>query len=238
MTSAFEVMTATKNSNTNVSHNFYAQGEYKWEKMFQGQKIERKAGVCNGLCLRWIKSAHQTSLLNILSSYSDNLEKKRQAIMTSVIVRQEQSVALNKKPLLPSRKARDGFGSLAVSKCSENSFFTPDERYPNQEGIMCKDQPKLRRTVAKFMAEGRSDCKYASLIHMTPESPSEVGHTVAVVAWLRKVRFFDPNGGVLEFRSRDSFRSWFETDFGKISFYGAYGTLFDVANYRYVDEQS
>ncbi|MBN3761717.1 hypothetical protein G3O01_12895 [Burkholderia sp. Ac-20365] len=56
---------------------------------------------------------------------------------------------------------------------------------------------------------------------------------MAVVASKRGVRFFDPNGGVLEFRDRPSFRNWFENDFGTISFYGDSGTTFQVLNYHY-----
>jgi hypothetical protein len=69
MPHAYEVMIETKNHNPEVSHTFYAQGEHKWVSMFTGQEIERKKGVCNGLCLRWIKSAHQTSLLDSVSRF-------------------------------------------------------------------------------------------------------------------------------------------------------------------------
>jgi YopT-type cysteine protease-like protein len=238
MPHAYDVMIETKNHNPEVSHTFYAQGEYKWVSMFTGQEIERKKGVCNGLCLRWIKSAHQTSLIKILSSDSTDKEKKPDLIRASVVRIQEKSVELNKKSLLLSRK-HGGFGSLAVVQFSDSTYFMANYEYPNQDwsvGIMCPNQSALRKKVAESVAESRANYKYASVIHMSPDDPDKSGHAVAVVASTTKVRFFDPNGGVLEFKSRDLFRSWFENDFGQISFYGDRGTLFQVVNYHYVKE--
>ncbi|MFP4896637.1 YopT-type cysteine protease domain-containing protein [Paraburkholderia sp. EG304] len=71
------------------------------------------------------------------------------------------------------------------------------------------------------------------MINVEPESPNAIGHCVAVVASPRRVRFFDPNGGVLEFQDRPSFRRWFENYFGTISYYGDSGTMLQVINYHY-----
>ncbi|WP_193727506.1 YopT-type cysteine protease domain-containing protein [Paraburkholderia atlantica] len=230
MPHVYAVMVATKNNDPNVRHTFYSQGAHKWMEMFDGKAIERKKGVCNGLCLRWIKSTHQTSLINILSKTST--DKKAEAIRASVMRIQDKSVALNKQPVLPSRKS-GGFGSVTVIQFSDSTYFVSDHRYPNQQGITCPNQADLRRRVALSVAESRAAYKYASIINVEPASPNAIGHCVAVVASPRRVRFFDPNGGVLEFQDRPSFRRWFENDFGTISYYGDSGTMLQVINYHY-----
>ncbi|MEM5342177.1 YopT-type cysteine protease domain-containing protein [Paraburkholderia azotifigens] len=236
MPHVYDVMVATQRNYTEVCHTFFAQGEYKWVSMFEGKAVERKKGVCNGLCLRWIKSAHQTELIKIISKDAINNDKKPDAIRASVVRIQEKSPTLNKEPFLPSRKY-GGFGSVAVTQISDLTYFIRDPRYPNEVGIECSNQSKLRKKVAQSIAKSGTDYKSASIINMTPESPSEHGHAVAVVASPGRVRFFDPNGGVLEFKHRYSFRKWFETDFGTISFYGEPGTTFQVINYLYAEEK-
>ena len=242
MAHAYEVMVEAKQT-PGVEHTFYAQGEWKWTSMFTGVAVTREKGVCHGLCLRWIKSAHQTSLLNLLSQYGpdrENPSAKNDAIRASVVRAQETFAnpkhEKSREVVIPSRGFRDdgGFGSRTILENSRSNFFCADYRYPNQTGIMCSTPSDLRRKVAESVAESRASYEYASVINMTPELGT--GHAVAVVAKRRRVRFFDPNGGVLQFTSRDQFRTWFVDSLGDIDFYGDRGTLFEVVNYLFYDD--